>query len=116
MNISLYQAASALNANSRWQEVVAENMAASSVPGYKRQDVSFQAFAAGLVPPGNETSAVQGSVWAMPAAMTQRSFAQGDMRFTGVQTDVGIEGKGFTVAEPGPDRVFQLLLQRFTDI
>ena len=33
MNVSLYQAAAALNANSRWQEMISENLASSSVPG-----------------------------------------------------------------------------------
>lgn len=84
-----------MNANSRWQEVIAENMAASSVPGYKRQDVSFQAFAAGLVPTVGETTAAQGSVWTMPAGVTHTSFAPGEMRYTGQQTDVGISGGGF---------------------
>ena len=95
MNISLYQAASALNANTRWQEVIAENMAAASVPGYKRQDVSFQAFAAGMVPPTSQITSTQGSVWAMPTANTHTSMAPGEMRHTGVQTDLGIQGKGF---------------------
>jgi flagellar basal-body rod protein FlgF len=95
VNISLYQAASALNANSRWQEVIAENMAASSVPGYKRQDVSFQAIQAGMVPPGSDTASAQQNVWAMPQGVTQTSFAPGEMRFTGVDTDVGISGRGF---------------------
>ena len=94
MNISLFQAASALNANSRWQEVIAENMAASSVPGYKRQDVSFQAFEAGMVPPSSETAS-QRNVWTMPQGVTHTSFAPGEMRFTGVDTDIGISGSGF---------------------
>jgi flagellar basal-body rod protein FlgG len=95
VNISLFQAASALNANSRWQEVIAENMAASSVPGYKRQDVSFQAVQAGLVPPGSDTTSAQNNVWAMPQGVTRTSFAPGEMRYTGVDTDVGISGNGF---------------------
>ena len=95
MNISLYQAASALNANSRWQEVIAENMAASSVPGYKRQDVSFQAIQAGMVPPGSETASAQQNVWSMPQAATHTTFGPGEMRYTGVDTDVGIQGSGF---------------------
>lgn len=95
MNISLYQAASALNANSRWQEAIAENMAAASVPGYKKQEVSFQAFAAGMVPPGSGTASAQNNMWAMPTSVTHTSFAQGEMRHTGVQTDVGIQGTGF---------------------
>jgi flagellar basal-body rod protein FlgF len=94
VNISLFQAASALNANSRWQEVIAENMAASSVPGYKRQDVSFQAFEAGMVPPGSEVTA-QRNGWSMPHGVTHTSFAQGEMRYTGGDTDVGIQGAGF---------------------
>ena len=94
MNISLFQAASALNANSRWQEVIAENMAASSVPGYKRQDVSFQAFEAGMVPPSADVTA-QRNVWSMPHGVTHTSFAPGEMRYTGSDTDVGISGSGF---------------------
>ena len=95
MNISLYQAASALNANNRWQEVIAENMAASSVPGYKRQDVSFQAIEAGMVPQASDTASAQRSVWTMPQGVTKTSFAPGEMRFTGVDTDIGISGNGF---------------------
>src|SRR5689334_11170120 len=50
MNVSLHQAASALNAMDRWQETIAENLAASSVPGFKKQDFSFAAVQAGLRP------------------------------------------------------------------
>ena len=93
MNISLYQAASALNANARWQEVISENMAASSVPGYKAQNVSFQAVEAGLMPTGADASNRTG--WSIPQSSTATSFAQGDMRYTGSPTDVGIQGSGF---------------------
>jgi flagellar basal-body rod protein FlgF len=95
VNISLYQAASALNANSRWQEVIAENMAASSVPGYKRQDVTFQAFEAGMVPSAGDSVSAQRNVWTMPQSVTHTSFAPGEMRYTGVDTDIGISGGGF---------------------
>ena len=47
MNVSLYQAAAAMNAQARWQELIAENLAASSVPGYRKQEVSFSSVAAG---------------------------------------------------------------------
>ena len=43
MNVSLFQAAAAMNANSRWQEVIAENLASSSVPGFKKQELSLAA-------------------------------------------------------------------------
>jgi flagellar basal body rod protein FlgG len=43
MNVRLYQAASALGASERWQEVVSENPASASVPGFKNQALSFSA-------------------------------------------------------------------------
>ena len=84
-----------MNANNRWQEVIAENMAASSVPGYKRQDVSFQAVQAGMAPTGANGISGQRSPWTMPQGTTHTSFAPGEMRYTGVDTDVGIQGSGF---------------------
>jgi flagellar basal-body rod protein FlgF len=93
VNVSLYQAASALSANARWQEVIAQNMAASSVPGYKAQHVSFEAVEAGLMPSGVQSTERSG--WSLPQGTTSTSFAQGDMRYTGQPTDVGIQGTGF---------------------
>lgn len=94
MNISLYQAASALNANARWQEVIADNMSSASIPGYKRQDMSFKAIEAGLMPVGKDTS-IERTPWSMPQADNKISFSQGEMRYTGQATDVGIQGSGF---------------------
>ena len=92
MNVSLYQAASALNANSRWQEMIAQNLSASSIPGYKRQDLSFAAIQAGLnsaaVNPAN-------SRFVIPGAVTTTNFQQGDIKSTGGKTDLAIEGSGF---------------------
>jgi len=62
MNVSLSQAAAAMNANARWQEVIAENLAASFVPGARKQQVSFSAVEAGA--PSNST--------AVPACPTKR--------------------------------------------
>src|SRR5271166_542660 len=53
MNVSMYQAAAALNANSRWQEVIAENLASSSIPGFRKQEISQAAVQAGLMPAGS---------------------------------------------------------------
>jgi flagellar basal-body rod protein FlgF len=90
MNVSLYQAASALTANSRWQELVSENLASASVPGFKKQEMSFSAVQAGLL------NAASGPARAtMPRADSTTSFQQGESRVTGVSTDVAIEGSGF---------------------
>ena len=45
MNVSLYQAAAALDANSDWQDVMAENLASSSVPGFRKQAMVTEAVA-----------------------------------------------------------------------
>ncbi|HUI06945.1 MAG TPA: flagellar hook-basal body protein [Verrucomicrobiae bacterium] len=84
MNVSLYQAAAALNASARWQEVISDNLAASSVPGFKKQELSFSAVAAGATP-----NVV------MPSAGTSTNFQQGQIRPTGVLTDVAIDGDAF---------------------
>lgn len=95
MNVSLYQAASALNANARWQEVIAENLASSSLPGFKKQELSFGAVAAGRMPPTAQLQAGAPQVFAHTQTTTATSFRQGELKFTGVPTDVALEGRGF---------------------
>ena len=93
MNVSLYQAASALNANARWQEVISENMASASIPGFKKQEISFEAVRAGMLSP-NKSAAIAQPV-ALPATRTQLNFSAGEVRRTDVNTDLAIEGPGF---------------------
>ena len=94
MNVSLYQAAAALNANSRWQELISENLASSSVPGYKQQQLSVAAVQAGLMPASSLTSN-SAQYFTIPKATAATSFLAGDLQFTGNKNDVAIEGKGF---------------------
>lgn len=97
MNISLYQAAAAMNANGRWQEAIAENLSSSSIPGFKRQDISFAAIEAGLMP-GSENataSAANAKHYGLPIDHSTVSFEAGQIKPTGVDTDLAIEGKGF---------------------
>ncbi len=90
VNVSLANAAAALNANSRWQEVISENLSASSVPGFRRQQVSFASVEAGVM--RNQAMAQH---WAMPRVSNSTSFEPGAMQSTNRPTDVAIEGKGF---------------------
>ena len=95
MNVSLYQAAAALNANSRWQELISENLAAASVPGYKKQELSFSAVEAGLkTGPGNGPQR-----FALPRSAAGTNFQAGELRFTGVKSDVALEGPGFLAVQ-----------------
>ena len=48
MEVSLYQAAAAMNATERWQEIISDNLATASVPGARKQEISFSAIQAGL--------------------------------------------------------------------
>lgn len=92
MNVSLYQAAAALNANTRWQEMIAENLAASSVPGYKKQELSFASIEAGLMP---GTGMAGAQHFSLPHARSATNFQPGELNPTGVSTDVALEGRGF---------------------
>jgi flagellar basal body rod protein FlgG len=95
MNVSLYQAASALNAMDRWQETIAENLASSSVPGFKKQDFSFATVQAGLqAAPVSAASGASRSVL-MNTGLASTNFQPGEFRVTNVKTDVAIDGKGF---------------------
>ncbi len=95
MNVSLYQAASALNANSRYQEVIAENLASSAVPGFKRKDVTLEAYRAGLLPASALQGASQPKHFVLPNAVISTDFTAGQMNRTGIDTDVAVEGAGF---------------------
>lgn len=92
MNVSLYQAAAAMNANSRWQELISDNLADSSVPGARKQDISFSAVEAGL--PSGQLG-LNGERFVMPAARAAVNFSQGEINPTGVKTDFAVDGPGF---------------------
>ena len=87
MNVSLYQAASALNATDRWQETIAENLASSSIPGFKKQDFSFAAFEAGLSPASRNVL--------MPLGHSATNFRPGEFKPSSSKTDLAIDGPGF---------------------
>jgi len=91
MNVSLYQAAAAMNAQARWQEMITQNLSAGFIPGYRRQEMSFSAVQAGVDP--TATSAAGNYV--IPAANPATNFQPGEMRHTGNQLDFAIEGSGF---------------------
>ncbi len=81
-----------MNANARWQEAISENLAAANIPGFKRQDLSFDAIQAGVMSQANPDAQVQ---FTLPRFATALNFSQGQVRPTGVATDVAIDGRGF---------------------
>jgi flagellar basal body rod protein FlgG len=81
-----------MNAQARWQESISDNLAAATVPGYKKQDVSFEAVQAGLMSQAAPNLQAQ---FLLPRFVGTTNFSQGELRATGVSTDVAIDGKGF---------------------
>jgi flagellar basal-body rod protein FlgG len=92
MDVSLYQAAAAMNATDRWQEMISDNLGSSSIPGARKQEISFSSVQAGLAAGINH----QGHPgYSFPAANTQINFQQGELHPTGSAMDFALEGKGF---------------------
>jgi flagellar basal-body rod protein FlgF len=91
MNVSLYQAAAALNANSAWQDVISDNLASSGVPGFRKQSLATAAAQAGLMSTNGGTP----QYFSIPKTSISTSFKSGEMDFTGDDKNVGIDGPGF---------------------
>lgn len=92
MNVSLYQAAAALNANSQWLDVISDNLNSTSVPGFKKQTLTTAAVQAGLMPADGNGSP---QYFNLPKTTVSTSFQSGEMNYTGDNKNVAIEGKGF---------------------
>lgn len=93
-----------MTANERWQDVISENLASSSIPGFKKNTISFDAVQAGMMPQQTPDPRMN---YTLPHATVSTSFAQGELRPTGSNTDLAIEGAGFfEVQLPTGDTAF----------
>lgn len=79
----------------RWQETIAENLASSSVPGFKKHEFSFSSVAAGLHDTANSSRTGASRAVLIPTGQASTNFRPGEFRVTGVKTDVAVDGKGF---------------------
>jgi flagellar basal-body rod protein FlgF len=89
MNLSLYQAAAALDGNIRWQQMVAENLAASSTPGFKKQDITFSSLHAGVLGGSPENPSI------LPSPHLGINFADGELKATRDNKEIALSGPGF---------------------
>src|SRR5580658_687288 len=94
MDVSLYQAAAAMSATARWQDLIAENLSASSVPGARKQDISFSDVQAGLA-----SNDPQKAGFYIPTADEVTNFQAGELRSTGNPLDFALEGPGFVTVK-----------------
>jgi flagellar basal-body rod protein FlgF len=90
MNVSLYQAAAAMTAYNRWQEVIGENLAGASVPGFRKNDLSFSAVQAAATPTSGPTAPSL-----LPRADRSINLHPGEINATGNATDLAILGPSF---------------------
>lgn len=96
----MYAAATALDAASQRQDLIAQNLAHVDVPGYRRQGMNFESFdrAIGSTSPEIET----GNILGTKPTGTFTDFQQAGFQFTGNPLDVAISGDGFFVVD-GPN-------------
>lgn len=94
-----YSAASGMRAALQNQDVMAHNLAHATVPGYRRQSLSFEA----VTSPLNQTgqSAPARPLYGAKTAQHYSSFTSGDYQLTGNPLDLAIQGDGFFVVD-GP--------------
>lgn len=94
MNIGVYQGAASLAALERWQGIISENLAAQSVPGFRKTEATFASVIGGeLRGAGERGAAASRSV--MPSTVSRINMQTGQIRTTGAEFDFAIEGPGF---------------------
>jgi flagellar basal-body rod protein FlgG len=109
MNVSLYQAAAAMDASLQWQEAVSENLSELSRPGFKKNEISFSSMMAGKMEKplesvmkttdidGNEVESVilGEKPFQLPKPKLSTNFEQGPIQQTQNKSDVALVGEGF---------------------
>lgn len=94
----LYSAATALDAASQKQETVAGNLANSTVPGYRKRDITFESFDRIV----NQTQQETGDIVGTSRAKEFFDFTPGGIQFTGNPLDLALQSDGFFVLQ-GPN-------------
>ncbi len=89
----------------KWQEITTQNIAASSVTGFKKTEFSFEAVANGVIGIGNGFEAVSTATH-KATATPGINFDNGVVQHTGVPTHMAINGNGFFKMENGDVEYF----------
>jgi len=95
MNVSLYQAAAALEGSVLRQDVIAENMAATGIPGFKRSRVGFHSVNAEMFNDALKQANKTQLQFMLPRVTGYIDFQQGPLMPTGQNNNLAIEGPGF---------------------
>jgi len=91
----VYQNAAAMNGLEAWNNAIAQNLAQSSNPGYKKALASFEGVAEGKVGFASSTGAARLRDVVAVSPEHSVSFEQGAIAPTGNELEFAIEGPGF---------------------
>ncbi len=104
MDVSLYQAAAAMNATAQWQEMVAENLTAAPISGGRKREISFADVQAGADPSVSDSSQAG---YFIPTARVATDFQQGELHASSNPMDFALEGPGFfTIQLPNGQKAY----------
>src|SRR5580658_7839163 len=92
MDVSLYQAAAAMNATAQWQEMIAQNLTTSGISGGRKHDAVFADVQAGMDPSSSFGSQ---SIYFIPTASSVTNFQQGEIHASSNPMDFALEGPGY---------------------
>ena len=95
VNLSLYENASALRGLEQYQNVIANNIAASHVAGFKKVAVSFEAVEGGEIARSTHDRLKNEMPGSFPVMKNQVDFHEGELKQTGNPMDLAIRGNGF---------------------
>lgn len=95
MNVAIYKGAASLAAVERWQETTAQNIAAASVPGFRRVTTSFSGVLADATRAGQNSELGKDARGIMPKIETKLDLRPGEIHNTGEDLDFAIPGSGF---------------------
>jgi flagellar basal body rod protein FlgG len=91
----LYNSAAASDGLQAWGDVIARNITASSIPGFKRDAFMFDGIALGSTSYGSNPAKPIHQPVIAPISREGINFEPGEMRRTGDPVEFAIEGKGF---------------------
>ena len=95
VNLSLYENASALRGLEQYQNVIANNIAASHVAGFKKVAVSFEAVEGGEIARSTHDRLRNEMPGSFPVMKNQVDFNEGEMKETSNPMDMALRGDGF---------------------
>ncbi|HCR16769.1 MAG TPA: hypothetical protein DIU35_04725 [Candidatus Latescibacteria bacterium] len=95
MNLSLYENAAALRGLQEYQDIIANNIAASHVAGFKAGAVGFEAIEGGEIARSTHDRLKNELPGSFPLIRSEIDYAAGELRQTNNDMDLALHGEGF---------------------